>query len=95
MSQEKPWPIDEALRCAVSTAETQPSAVPACPDGWLERARAAADSDDREAIRACAEEIWKAHHGYRAEFDIKGWLYELRISIDTLKAQEAAACPVA
>lgn len=71
--------LDEALRCAVDTAKEQPAEVPERAPDWIERAQTALDAEDAEAILACANEIRKAHSQYRAEFDVKGWLYDLRL----------------
>lgn len=70
--------IEEALQCAVDTAREQPSQVPERPVGWIEQAEAALESRDAIAILESANIIRRAHSQYRAEFDVKGWLYDLR-----------------
>ncbi len=71
--------LDEALRCAVNTAKEQPGEVPERTPDWIERAQAALEAEDEDAILACANEIRNAHSQYRADFDVKGWLYDLRL----------------
>lgn len=73
--------IEDALRTAVLTAQEQPCQVPEAPVGWLDRASAALVTADAERINAEAHEIVRAHSLYRAEPDVKGWLYELRIAM--------------
>ena len=70
--------IEEALRCAVATAKEQPSEVPARSSGWIEQADATLESGDAVSILNCANAIRRAHVQYRADFDLKGWLYDLR-----------------
>jgi hypothetical protein len=70
--------LKSALRSAINTATEQPIEVPECPSDWIARAQTALDATDDDAMLACAKEIQKAHSEYRAEFDVKGWLYGLR-----------------
>jgi hypothetical protein len=73
--------IEDALRCAVLTAQEQPGQVSDAPAGWLERAQAALDAEDEDRIRVEAHAIMHAHALYRAEPDVKGWLYDLRMAV--------------
>jgi len=73
--------IEEALRCAVLTAQEQPGQVPDAPAGWLERAQAALDAEDEDRIVVEAHAIVRAHALYRAETDVKAWLYDLRTAV--------------
>ncbi|KVD92933.1 hypothetical protein WS63_07820 [Burkholderia stagnalis] len=73
--------IEDALRGAVHTAEEQPRELPAVPHGWLLQAKAALAAEDQAGIRIAADTILMAHSQYRAESDIKGWLYELRNAV--------------
>ena len=73
--------VEDALRSAVLTAQEQPGQVPEAPVGWLERATAALDAEDEDRISVEAHAIVRAHALYRAEPDIKGWLYDLRIAV--------------
>jgi len=70
--------LESALRCAVITAIERHSQVPAAPLGWVEQAQAALDAGDTAAMSICADTILLAHSQYRAEFDVKGWLFDLR-----------------
>lgn len=70
--------LESALRDAVNTAQEQPAQVPQRKADWISRAQAALDAGDMKEIRACADEIRLAHSQYHADFDEKGWLYELR-----------------
>lgn len=73
--------LEDALRCTVLTAKEQPSQVPEAPAGWLERAEAALAFEDDAQISAEARAIVRAHALYRAEPEMKAWLYELRIAV--------------
>lgn len=73
-----PKPLRTVLQCAVDTATDQRREVPEIPLGWLTKAQLALDSFDEPAMLDCATTIAKAHGQYRAEFDVKGWLYDLR-----------------
>jgi hypothetical protein len=68
----------DALQCAVNTLESQPREVPEAPKDWLARAKAALASKNKDEIVLLANEIAKSHSQYNAEFDVKGWLYDLR-----------------
>lgn len=70
--------LDAPLRCALRTLEAQPREVPQVTQGWADRAQAALDENDELAMTACSFEIARAHSQYRAEFDIRGWLFDLR-----------------
>lgn len=70
--------VGPQLRSAVRAAQEQPGQVPAVPQGWVEQARAALDAEDAGRISIAVDTILLAHSQYRADFDIKGWLYELR-----------------
>lgn len=82
--------LDAALRCALLTLKEQPTVVPAAPLGWHEMAEAALATSDADAMTACAREIASAHSQYRADFGIKGWLFDLR-NLLPLKSRTAAA----
>jgi hypothetical protein len=84
-----------ALRCAVQTAQEQPREVPAAPEGWLARAQHAVDTENDDQIQACAGEILRAHSQYRAEFDVKGWLFDLRNAVHKAPAHAAASAAMA
>lgn len=73
-----PKSLRTVLQCAVDTATDQRREVPEAPAGWLQAAQLALDSNDEPAMLECATTIARAHGQYRAEFDIKGWLYDLR-----------------
>lgn len=80
--------IEQALRCAVNTAREQPAEVPYRSMAWIARAEAALDAADEAAIQACADDITLAHSQYRADFDEKGWLFDLRnLRFDALMAE--------
>lgn len=83
--------VADALRCAIQTAQEQPREVPEAPAGWAAAAQTALDAGDAEQIQACADQILRAHGQYRAEFDIKGWLYDLRNAVRNAPAHAAAA----
>jgi len=83
--------IADAIRCAIQTAQEQPREVPAAPAGWVDVAQAALDGGDALQIRAAADVILSAHSQYRAEFDVKGWLYDLRNAVHAAPAHAAAA----
>ena len=70
--------LEDALRSAVSTAQEQPGQVPAAPLGWVKEAQAALEAEDAASISIAVDTILLAHAQYRADFDIKGWLYDLR-----------------
>jgi len=70
--------VADALRCAVLTAQEQPGQVPEAPPGWMQQAQDALEAEDDGRINIAANTIMRAHGQYRAEFDIKGWLYDLR-----------------
>jgi hypothetical protein len=70
--------LRDALYCAILTAQDQPREVPEAPAGWLEEAVRVVDVGDEDGIRVQAVAISRAHNQYRAEFDVKGWLYDLR-----------------
>jgi hypothetical protein len=55
--------------------------MPETPAGLAEKAQDAIDADDDVATMECAKEITRAHSQYRAEFDVKGWLFDFRNSI--------------
>lgn len=73
--------VEDALRCAVRTAQEQPGQVPEAPPGWIELAQAALDDEDGSKISIAADTILLAHAQFRAEFDIRGWLYDLRNAV--------------
>ncbi|WP_420213379.1 hypothetical protein ACN8ZM_39870 (plasmid) [Burkholderia aenigmatica] len=73
--------VEDALRCAVQTAQEQPREVPEVPEGWLRQAKDALDAGDAGRISIAADTILLAHSQYRAEFDVKGWLYDLRNAV--------------
>lgn len=73
--------VEDALRSAVRTAQEQPGQAPAAPQGWVEQAQAALDEEDEGRISVAADTILLAHSQYRADFDIKGWLYDLRNAV--------------
>lgn len=76
---ESPIPsLPAALRDTIQTAIDQPGEVPEMPPTWLTSAKVALQNEDFTAMRRCMESILKAHSQYRAEFDIKGWLFDLR-----------------
>jgi hypothetical protein len=83
--------VADALRCAVQTAQEQPREVPAAPAGWRAKAQAALDNKNHEQVQACASEILSAHSQYRAEFDVKGWLFDLRNAVRKAPAHAAAS----
>lgn len=74
--------LEEALRGAVNTAIHQRSEVPCAPANWIEQAQAALDAEDEGAISVCADTILLAHAQCRADFDVKGWLFDLRNAHD-------------
>jgi len=73
--------VEDALRCAILTAKHQPGEVPKAPAGWVEQAQQALDGNDEGRISVAADAILLAHAQYRADFDIKGWLYDLRNAV--------------
>ena len=73
--------LRDALHCAVTTAHDQPREVPEMPAGWLDEAQRVVAVDDAEGIRTQCLVVARAHSQYRAEFDVKGWLYDLRIAL--------------
>lgn len=73
--------VEDALRCAVLTAQEQPGQVPEAPAGWLQQAQEALDAEDEGRISIAADTILLAHCQYRADFDIKGWLFDLRRAV--------------
>lgn len=83
--------VHDALNGALQTAHEQPREVPAVPDGWAAKAQAALDSQDAEQIQVCAREILASHSQYRAEFDVKGWLFDLRNAVHKAPAHAAAS----
>lgn len=87
--------VADALRCAVQTAQEQPREVLVVPAGWLAKARAAVDNKNDEQVHACASEILSAHAQYRAEFDVKGWLFDLRNAVRKAPAHAAASAAMA
>lgn len=82
--------VTQALRCAVQTAQEQPREVPAAPEGWFADAQDALAKNDDTRIRASADAILRAHSQHRAEFDIKGWLFDLRNAVHSAPAHAAA-----
>ena len=82
--------LHSALACALLTLEDQPIELPEVPEGWAARAQKALDSYDNDAIIFCAREILSAHSQYRADFDIKGWLFDLRNVTPRKPKQETA-----
>lgn len=88
--------LRDALRCAVLTAQDQPREVPNAPPGWLADATRVLADEDAEGIRVQALAVSRAHNQYRAEFDIKGWLYDLRnAQFEDKKANPAPGVPAA
>jgi hypothetical protein len=73
-------PLDEALRGAVETAKYQRFEVPELPDGWIVQTEKALDLADPVAMAASADQILAVHSQYRADFDVKGWLFDLRLA---------------
>ncbi|MGA3979020.1 hypothetical protein ACI2UK_24495 [Ralstonia nicotianae] len=73
--------VGDALRSAVLTVQEQPNQVPEAPPGWLQQAQAALDDEDDGRISIAADTILLAHRQYRADFDIMGWLYDLRNAV--------------
>lgn len=73
--------IEDALRCAVDTATHQRHEVPNAPGGWILRANAALHDEDEAAMKLAADDILAAHGQYRADFDVKGWLFDLRNAV--------------
>lgn len=86
--------VAAALQCAVQTLAEQPREVPAAPAGWAEKAQAALDARNDEQVGQCAREILTAHSQYRAEFDIKGWLFDLRNAVHSAPAHRAATAAI-
>lgn len=83
-----------ALQCAIDTAKDQPREVPELPAGWLARAEAAVANSDDALVESLAREIASAHSQFPAEFDRKGWLYDLReVLLANRLALRAASCP--
>lgn len=82
-----PKPLCTVLQCAMDTLMVQPREVPQAPAGWLEKAQLALESDDEPAMLECALDIARAHAQYPAEFDDKGWLYDLRQALYPPKSQ--------
>jgi hypothetical protein len=70
--------LRDALHCAAVTAQEQPREVPEAPAGWLEETLRVLAVKDEDGIRGQAVAVSRAHSQYRAEFDVKGWLYDLR-----------------
>lgn len=70
--------LNSALQSALDTATDQPREVPELPAGWADRVATALANDDVAQVEALAKEIATAHSQYPAEFDRKGWLYDLR-----------------
>lgn len=70
--------VEDALCCAVTTAIEEPREVPAAPTGWLEQALTALKTGDAEQISVCVDTVLLAHSQYRAAFDVRGWLFDLR-----------------
>lgn len=87
--------VTAALQCALTTLNEQPREVPAAPAGWAVKAQAALDGADSDQILVCAGEILSAHAQYRAEFDVKGWLFDLRNAVRQAPAHAAAAVALA
>lgn len=87
--------VADALRSAVQTAQEQPREVPAAPEGWLVNAQRALETENDAQIQACAGEILRAHSQYRAEFDVKGWLFDLRNAVHKAPAHAAASAAMA
>ena len=77
--------VEDALRSAVRTAQEQPGQVPVAPQGWVEQAQAALDVEDEGRISVAVGTILLAHSQYRADFDIKGWLYDLRNAVSAAR----------
>lgn len=75
--------VVDALRCAVLTAQEQPGQVPEAPSGWLQQAQDALDAQDVGRINTAVDAVLRAHNQYRADFDIKGWLFDLRNAVRT------------
>ena len=73
--------VEDALRCAVLTAQEQPGQVPAVPAGWIEQAKEALDEESEGKISICTDSILLAHAQYRADVDINGWLHDLRTAM--------------
>lgn len=70
--------LEDALRCAVLTASEERAEVPEAPAGWAARAQAALDTEDAAEILDCATQIAMVHSQYSADWDHKGWLFDLR-----------------
>jgi hypothetical protein len=87
--------VAAALSCAVDTGRDQPRDVPAAPASWVAEAQAALESKDPVRVRACADAILSAHSQYRADFDVKGWLFDLRNAVRSAPAHDAAARAIA
>lgn len=69
--------------------------MPAAPGGWLGKAQQALETENDEQIQACAGEILRAHSQHRAEFDVKGWLFDLRNAVYKAPAHAAASAAMA
>lgn len=87
--------LESAVRSAIDTARDQRREVPELPADWIERAEAALESKNEAAILAVGREIATAHNQYRAEFDVKGWLYDLRVVLWSIREKEKLAAAVA
>lgn len=87
--------VAAALQCAVQTLNEQPREVPVAPAGWAVKAQAALARGDNDQIQVCAGEILSAHAQYRAEFDVKGWLFDLRNAVWKAPAHAAATAALA
>ena len=87
--------LETVIRCTIKTVQLCPNDLPQAPDGWLEMAEAALKSGDEAALMMAGLEMRVAHSQYRAEFDSRVALYELRkVLPGHLRSYVAAGLPV-
>lgn len=78
-----------AFEHAIRTAREQPGQVPEVSQEWLEQAESALRDKDYLRVYGLAGELIRAHAQYRADFDVRAWLFDLRNAQHALRLRAA------
>lgn len=70
--------LESAVRAVLTAATSRTTYVSNLPEDWIVNAQAALESNNLDAIRRCADEIWRPNIRTSANENHNRWLFDLR-----------------